>query len=361
MAAWLLLATAALEAADRQSMTRVMERKTLAGRAKIEIALAGNRLPSDTADRAPKDPDARDDPPRTIDNKIGMTLVLIPAGEFLMGSPAADKDAGETEKPQHRVRITRPFYLATTEVTRGQFRKVAESSGYQTEAERPGKGALGWDARTRRFERNRRYTWRSPGFEQTDDHPVVCVSWNDAIATCNALSKLDGLEPYYQFGPGAQSRGDGYRLPTEAEWEYACRGGTTTRYWSGDDPETLASVGNIADGTLKAQLSWQTTIAARDGHTFTAPVGRFRPNAFGLCDTHGNVCEWCWDGYDKEYYGRSPSIDPIGTSRAGLRVLRGGSWGSRPRSARSADRDWSTPDDRALDLGFRVARNLPER
>ena len=159
---------------------------------------------------------------------------------------------------------------------------------------------------------------------------MVNVSWNDAIAYCKLLSDREGLKLY-----------DGYRLPTEAEWEYACRAGTTSRYESGDDPETLALVGNIADGTFKAEYpNWKSpTIAARDGFINTAPVGRFRPNAFNLYDMHGNVWEWCQDGYDKNYYGQSPGADPAGPLGASDRVIRGGSWIGHPQDARSAYRD----------------------
>jgi len=273
----------------------------------------------------------------------GMKLKRIPAGEFQMGSSKdEDKDASDDELPKHRVRITRPFYLGVTEVTVGQFRKVVEATGLRTDAETDGKGG---------------YTWRNPGFPQSDDHPVTNVSWNDAIAFCNKLSEQEGLKPYYQFGTGSPSGGDGYRLPTEAEWEYACRARTTTRYQSGDDPETLAEVGNIADGTAKARYpTWTFAIAARDGYVYTAPVGRFRPNAFGLYDMHGNVWEWCWDGYDAKYYAASPVDDPRGPSGASVRVIRGGGWDYDPRGARSADRDGYTPGLRSSDLGFRLAR-----
>jgi formylglycine-generating enzyme required for sulfatase activity len=292
----------------------------------------------------------------SITNSLGMKLALIPAGEFLMGSPDADKDAFADEKPQHRVRITRPFYLGTTEVTVGQFRRVVESAGYRTEAERDGKGGFGWNEAKGTFEQDPKYTWRNPGFAQTDEHPVTNVSWNDAIAFCNRLSEHEGLRPYYQFGAGAQSGGDGYRLPTEAEWEYACRAGTTTRYWSGDDPETLATVGNVADATAKAKYSGWTTISGRDGFIYTAPVGQFRPNAFGLFDMHGNVWEWCGDVYAADYYKQAPPADPAGPSQAADRVFRGGGWYDGPRDSRSASRFWDSPDYRVSYLGFRVAR-----
>jgi formylglycine-generating enzyme required for sulfatase activity len=291
----------------------------------------------------------------------GIRLKRIPAGEFLMGSSKdEDKDASDDELPRHRVRITRPFYLGVTEVTVGQFRRVVESASYRTEAERDGKGGYGWNEQAKKFEgRDPKYNWKFTGFEQTDDHPVVNVTWNDAIAFCNKLSEQEGLKPYYGFGAGEKSGGDGYRLPTEAEWEYACRAGTTTRYQSGDDAETLATVGNVADGTLKAKggmfSSW-TAIAARDSYVFTAPVGRFRANAFGLYDMHGNVWEWCWDGYKADYYKESPEADPSGPLQASGRVIRGGSWYVIPRVCRSAYRVRSSPDRRDNDLGFRLAR-----
>jgi len=208
-----------------------------------------------------------------------MKLVLIPAGEFLMGSPEGE---GETdEHPQHEVRITRPFYLGVTEVTRGQFRLFVDGSAYKTEAEKDGKGGYGLIEEPKKFEQNPRFTWQNPGFEQTDEHPVVNVSWNDAQAFITWLSQKEGKT---------------FRLPTEAEWEYACRAGTKTAYFSGDDAETLAAFGNIADATASEKHpEWTWSIAARDRYVYTAPVGRFRANAFGLYDMHGNVTEWCQD------------------------------------------------------------------
>ena len=193
----------------------------------------------------------------------------------------SDPDAEDDEvvvkdgkKQKHRVRITRPFYLGVTEVTRGQFRAFVDETGYKTEAEKDGKGGYGWDEEKKEFRQDAKFTWLNAGFEQTDEHPVVNVSWNDAVAFCEWLKSKEG---------------QAYRLPTEAEWEYACRAGTTTRYFSGDDPETLATVGNVADGTAKAKYPAGLRIAASDGYVYTAPVARFQANAFSLYDTHGNV------------------------------------------------------------------------
>jgi formylglycine-generating enzyme required for sulfatase activity len=320
--------------------------------------------------------------PCEVTNSLGMKLVLIPAGEFKMGPSESAEDTatlfnktdGEyyeakslfrDELPQHRVRITRPFYLGTYHVTRGQFRQFVSNTHYNTELERRAKhwaGAYGWNPEKKDFEFSPKYNWRNAGFEQTDEHPVVNVCWNDAVAFCQWLSFKEGKT---------------YRLPTEAEWEYACRAGTTTRYYSGDDPESLAKVGNVADATTKAKFpDLFRTIKASDGYVFTAPVGRFQPNAFGLYDMHGNAWQWCSDWYGDEYYTVSPVDDPTGAEAKYFCVLRGGAWDFGPFYARSASRipgspnfgeggwsnfkkSWrpeSAPDLRYGDAGFRVAR-----
>jgi formylglycine-generating enzyme required for sulfatase activity len=292
---------------------------------------------------------ARDGNPRTITNSIGMTLNLIQPRKFLMGSDATDPDgyypefldnaAGRKEK--HLVRITKPFYLGIHEVTRGQFRRFVDDTAYRTEAETDGKGGHGWNEQAKKIERNPRYNWRNPGFEQTDEHPVVNVSWNDAQKFAAWLSRKERIT---------------YRLPTEAEWEYACRARTTSPYSCGKDPEALAAFGNIADGTAKEKRGWFWAIAARDGYVYTAPVGRFHPNCWGLYDMHGNVEEWCADWYGDEYYKQSPVDDPPGPDRGSLRVKRGGGWISKPDDARSACRGANAPAYRRSDLGFRLAR-----
>ena len=251
-------------------------------------------------------------------------------------------DFFKDEHPQHRVRITKPFYLGTYHVTRGQFRQFVKDTGYKTDAEKGEKpGAFGWDPEKKKFGFNEKYSWRNAGFEQTDEHPVVNVSWNDAVAFCKWLSRKEGKT---------------YRLPTEAEWEYACRAGTTTRYYSGDDPETLAKVGNVADATAKAKFpDWKYTIKASDGYVFTAPVGQFKPNAFGLYDMHGNAWQWCADWYGEDYYAESPADDPTGPDSGNGRVLRGGSWATG-RLLRSADASGSRRTRPGNVTGFRVAR-----
>jgi formylglycine-generating enzyme required for sulfatase activity len=297
---------------------------------------------------------------KQITNSIGMKLVLIPSGEFKMGSGESaeataaffNKTYGENllaagffkdEHPQHRVRITKPFYLGTCHVTRGQFRQFVADTGYKTDAEKgENPGGWGWNPDKKEFGFNAKYSWRNVGFEQTDEHPVVNVSWNDAVAFCKWLSKKENKT---------------YRLPTEAEWEYACRAGTTTRYYSGDDPETLAKVGNVADAAAKAKFpDWKCTIKANDGYVFTAPVGKFEPNAFGLYDMHGNAWQWCADWYGADYYAKSPADDPTGPDSGVVRVLRGGSWGCGPYYTRSAERFGVGPVIRVYNAGFRVAR-----
>jgi formylglycine-generating enzyme len=299
-----------------------------------------------------------------IANSIGMKLVLIPAGEFMMGNgePAEatgrflyGKDAPapgmyNSEYPQHRVRITKRFYLGMYHVTREQFRQFVADTSYRTDAERNlgYRGACDWDAEKWEQITDEKYSWRYPGFQQGDEDPVVNVSWNDAVAFCKWLSRKEGKI---------------YRLPTEAEWECACRAGTTTRYFSGDNPETLAKVGNIADATLKAKCAglpnWRSTrwtIKASDGYVFTAPAGQFEPNAFGLCDMHGNAYQWCFDSF--EDYDESPANDPTYPDAGELdwRVFRGSSWRSSSDDARSSRRGWFRSDTRTADLGFRVAR-----
>jgi len=304
------------------------------------------------------------EPPKELAVDLGkgvkMEMVLIPAGEFKMGSGESAKDTAaffnkaygedlltadsfKDEHPQHRVRITKPFYLGAYHATRGQFREFVADTGYTTDAEKGKKlGAYGWNPDTKESGFNQKYSWRNAGFEQTDEHPVVNVSWNDAVAFCTWLSKKESKA---------------CRLPTEAEWEYACRAGTTTRYCSGDDPETLAKVGNVADATARAKFpDWKYTIKAGDGYVFTAPVGKFKPNAFGLYDMYGNAWQWCADWYGLEYYAKSLANDPTGPDSGAVRVLRGGSWISGPEITRSARRIRLTPDFRSDITGFRVAR-----
>ncbi len=293
---------------------------------------------------------------RVITNSIGMKLVPIAAGEFMMGSAESAGDVAQAfldydapppdefkdEHPSHRVRITRPFSMGVHEVTVGQFRQFVQETNYQTDAEKGTdfNGAFGFDAETGELGESEDYSWRDTGFEQTDEHPVVNVSWNDAVAFCKWLSRKEGKS---------------YRLPTEAEWEYACRAGTTTRYYHGDNPEGLAAVGNVADATAKAKFpDWDWPIAADDGYVFAAPVGKFKPNAFGLYDMHGNVYEWCADWYGDDYYAQSPVDDPPGPVVGFDRVYRGGGWGGGVWACRATCRRMDEPAGRTLVLGFRV-------
>jgi len=291
-------------------------------------------------------------PERERTNSIGIKLVRIEAGEFLMGTtkdqvdqlmrqfPDSKREWFDDEQPQHPVKITRPFFLGIHEVTVGQFRRFVETSGYQTEAEKDGKGSYVWDETKKAWELDPSKNWRNPGFPQTDDHPVVCVSHNDAMAFCQWLS---------------QNESRTYRLPTEAEWEFACRGDTTALYSNGNDPEGLVSIANVADASLKRKSPYFAYIKGDDGYPYTASVGSFAPNRWAVYDMIGNVWEWCADWYDEKYYASSPATDPPGAPKASLRVVRGGSWGNYPRDCRPTDRNRFAPAFRSINFGFRVA------
>jgi formylglycine-generating enzyme required for sulfatase activity len=296
-------------------------------------------------------------PPSRFTNSLGMTMVRIEPGEFLMGStekeiqlllkqwPDTNKDWLAWERPEHKVRITKPFYLAAHQVTVGQFREFVKAKNFRTDAETSG-GSYAWDGT--QWNLDPKANWKNPGFEQGDDHPVVCVSHNDALAFINWLNSKENRERRT------------YRLPTEAEWEYACRAGTRGLYGGNeDDPESLARVANVADASAKKALNLTHTIKSDDGYVYTAPVGRFDAR-WGLYDMIGNVWEWCADGFDENAYEErasrpSPVVDPRGPVGAPGRVFRGGGWSGDPRDCRPAFRDGDELEGRINDLGFRVA------
>ncbi len=311
-------------------------------------------------------------------NSLGMQMVLIPPGEFMMGStpseieaylkqwPTTERKDYEDEQPQNRVRLTKAFRMAAHEVTVAQFRAFADAMDYKTDAEKKSFSIKGGDYGARFFpakswniHRNISGELSSPLFDwrselvvprgAADRHPVVYISHNDAVAFVNWLNEKEHTKKY--------------RLPSEAMWEYACRAGTTTFYQSGDDSEGLAKVGNVADRTGKELFAWKDSdlIVSHDGYAETAPVGQFRSNHFGLFDLHGNALEWLSDAYDDKAYEKaaeSRRIDPevvqdLATTK--YFVLRGGSWKTSQSGARSGYRDRGEPDFRACNMGFRLA------
>jgi formylglycine-generating enzyme required for sulfatase activity len=276
-------------------------------------------------------------------NSLGMKLVRIRGGRFLMGSADTDKQAAADQKPRHEVRITRDFDLGQVEVTIGQFRRFVTEDKYQTDGEKDGKGGWGYNEGKQDFEgSNPQYTWRHPGWAQSDDHPVVNVSWSDAKAFCRWLSRKESRQ---------------YRLPTEAEWEYCCRASSQTHYHTGDDTASLQRAANVADLSLRGRnpvCSWNA--GWDDGFPFTAPVGKFEANLFGLHDMHGNVWEWCEDWYNANYYKMSTLEDPLGPATGSERVERGGSFRGAIGQCRSARRASDGPAHSDCFLGFRIVR-----
>lgn len=279
---------------------------------------------------------------------MGIALRLVPTGRLSMGF----KDATESalaDQPAREIEITRPFYIGVHEITRGQFRKFIADSRHITDAEKSDLGGVGrvpgsW------FVRDTKFKWNSTGFDQTDDHPVVNVSWDDAVAFCKWASKASGRK---------------YRLPTEAEWEYAARARVEAhpRFFFATAAE-LPLVANVADDAtrlqLEADLPGKTvkSFAGDDGYPFTAPVGTFKPNPFGLYDVIGNVSEWCED-----YYGpwdNLPIKDPVQLEPdpEGRRFARGGSH-LATSAVRILGRFRYQPGEVSVEVGFRVVVELP--
>ena len=283
-------------------------------------------------------------------------MVVIPSGRFMMGLTTAEQDwlfataTSEVDllikldtlvwaKPRHSGLIGSAFAVGTTEVTRGQFRSFVDATGYDA-GNKCGK-AQNEGTSDEHYRYFTGINWRSPGFEQTDDHPVVCVGWYDAKAYVAWLSRLTGHD---------------YRLPSEAEWEYIARAGTeTVRYWGDDfENEEGCLYGNVRDEQYWGVYG-DDIFTCRDGFKYTAPVGRYRANGFGVHDILGNVWETVGDCWNHNYDGapRDGSVETRGT--CDVHILRGGGSKSTPHSIRAAMRGRATFHNRGDDQGFRVA------
>jgi len=272
-------------------------------------------------------------------------FVLVEGGSFQMGSDEGEND----EKPLHQVTVS-SFYIGYYEVMVGEFRQFVNATGYKTSAE-TGKGADIWTGSS--WENKKDASWKNPYLTQSDNHPVTCVSWFDAIAYCNWRSVKEHLTPVYSIkgnnNPTDWSKGtvacdfqaNGYRLPTEAEWEYAACGGTKSK-------------GYIYSGTNDiGTVAWYGGNSGSNTHE----VGTKFANELGIFDMSGNVWEWCWDWYDGGYYETSPASDPKGPVSGSYRVLRGGSWYDRSRDCRVTFRNNGYPGLR-LNYGLRLVRTI---
>ena len=276
----------------------------------------------------------------------GPQLVVVPVGEFLMGSPDSEPGRNAAEGPQHPVRITRPLALARNEVSVAEFRRFVRESGYRSDAEQRG-DSNAYDERTGRIVKRSDVSWENDfqGGRAKSVEPVVHVSWNDAVAYAQWLSDATGQR---------------YRLPSEAEFEFALRAGTTTAYWWGDGHPTRV-VGNLTGegDRSRSKRTWAKAFENyRDGFWGPAPVARFEPNGFGLYDLGSNVSEWTEDCWHQNFL-RAPEDGSAWVNRGCVkRVVRGGSWGSEPVQARSAYRLGVAADTGSARVGFRVAREL---
>lgn len=272
-------------------------------------------------------------------------FVRVPKGEFLMGSPESEKHEITTDKPQYKVTFTKPLWVGKYPVTKGQFAAFVKAVGYRTESDKDDLGGRGFDGRF--FKTDIKYDWRETGWEQTDRHPVVNVGWKDAEAYTAWASKESKKV---------------VRLLSEVEFEYANRGGTTTQFFTGDDEASLEGYANVADMSAKAK--WDVGFWAKfdDGEPFTSPVGKYKPNPFGLHDTTGNAGSWCADWSDSRLHARrkngvtDPKPNADGERR--YRAVRGGSWRNSPAWAYSALSAGVEPQSRDVSIGFRVCAEL---
>ncbi len=298
-----------------------------------------------------------------------LKLRLVPAGRFIMGSsreqqeqatqlpagrPSYFPDIASTEL-QHEVTITKPFYMGVCHVTKGQFSKFVLETGYKTLAEKRGcvwdwkydTTLTGWSEFSKtKWDEIQGSCWRHVYFPQPSDHPVVCIAYEDAIAFCGWLSKKSGMA---------------VTLPTEAQWECACRAGTATAYIWGDDVAAGAGWCDGADEEGQGMFDDWLVVPWNDGYVATSPVGRFKPNAFGLYDMCGNAWQWCLDWYGSDYHSHSPSSDPGGPASGEERCVRGGAYNSLPAYLRSANCGCDKPDRCDSTIGFRIVVNVPAR
>lgn len=266
-------------------------------------------------------------------------MTVIPEGSFMMGSPASEADRQNSEGPQHRVFVSR-FAMAKMELTRGLFAKFLKSTGYNM-----GNSCMAWTGS--KWEYVNGNTWQYPGYVQQDSHPATCLNWNDAQAYVTWLS---------------QQTGKTYRLPTEAEWEYAARAGTgTARFW-GDSPHQACAYSNSGDEMGKRQVpgasNWLVA-NCDDGYAYTSPVGIYQANPFGLHDMLGNVLEWVQDCYVENYNNAPNNGAAVSSGSCGQRIVRGGAWNSAPGVVRAAQRVNVAADLRNYIYGIRVVRSVP--
>jgi len=295
-------------------------------------------------------------------NSVNSKIILVAGGTFQMGNIFSGGD--EDEFPVHEVTLD-SYYVCKYEVTVGEFREFVKATGYKTTAEIDG-GAKIFDGV--QMVHDSSTCWRNVNFKQNDNHPVIFVSWYDAVAYCNWLSTKEGLEPGYS-GEGdniiCNFEANGYRLPTEAEYKYAarCRGKDYKYAWGNGEPYINdVKATNIRDeaalrgwGEEAVKNYWQ---GYDDEYLCTSPVGTFAPNEQGIYDMSGNVYEWCWDWYSEDYYKNSPVKNPLGVEIGELRSYRDVGYGCLPDRDRSANRGMGKPGDRFDNVGFRLVRSV---